>query len=155
MLGKLLVANRGEIACRVIRTARRLGIPTVAVYSDADRGALHVRCADQAVHIGAAPAQASYLSIDALIAAARKSGATAVHPGYGFLSENEDFAQACVDAGLIFVGPTPAAIRAMGSKIEAKRIVGAAGTPSCPAIRGMISRTNGCSRKRSASAFRC
>jgi 3-methylcrotonyl-CoA carboxylase alpha subunit len=133
---KLLIANRGEIACRVIRTARRLGIRTVAVYSDADRDALHVRSADEAVHIGPSPAQQSYLRIDALIEAMRRSGATAVHPGYGFLSENADFAQACAAAGFTFVGPTADAIRAMGSKIEAKRIVGAAGTPVVPGYQG-------------------
>jgi 3-methylcrotonyl-CoA carboxylase alpha subunit len=133
---KLLIANRGEIACRVIRTARRLGIHTVAVYSDVDRDSLHVRSADEAVHIGAPAASASYLNVAALTNAMRRSGATAVHPGYGFLSENADFAQACADVGCTFVGPSPAAIRAMGSKIEAKRIVAAAGTPVVPGYQG-------------------
>ena len=136
MFQRLLVANRGEIACRVIRTARRLGIRTIAVYSDADRDALHVRTADTAVHIGASPARESYLSIDALLAAAEASGADAVHPGYGFLSENPEFAAACEAWGLLFVGPSADAIRAMGSKIEAKRIVSAAGTPVIPGYQG-------------------
>ena len=128
----LLVANRGEIACRVIATARRLGIHTVAVYSDADAGALHVRRADSACRIGPAPAVESYLDIDAVLAAAKQAGADAIHPGYGFLSENADFADACARAGVAFVGPSSAAIRAMGSKVEAKRLVAAAGTPVVP-----------------------
>ena len=128
----LLVANRGEIACRVIATARRLGIHTVAVYSDADAGALHVRRADGACRIGPAPAVESYLDIDAVLAAAKQAGADAIHPGYGFLSENADFADACAKAGVAFVGPSSAAIRAMGSKVEAKRLVAAAGTPVVP-----------------------
>jgi 3-methylcrotonyl-CoA carboxylase alpha subunit len=136
MFKRLLIANRGEIACRVMRTARRLGIETVAVYSDADRDALFVREADHALRIGPAPARASYLSIDALVDAACRSGADAVHPGYGFLAENADFAAACVSAGCTFVGPSADAIRAMGSKIEAKRIVAAAGTPVVPGFFG-------------------
>ncbi len=127
----LLIANRGEIACRVIRTARRMGIETVAVYSDADGDALHVRSADRAVRIGPAPARESYLNIEAILEAVRRSGADAVHPGYGFLAENADFASAC-NAACTFVGPSADAIRAMGSKIEAKRIVAAAGTPVVP-----------------------
>src|SRR6059058_4456694 len=116
MLKSLLIANRGEIACRVIRTARRLGIRTVAVYSDADAKALHVRVADEAVHIGPSPARESYLCGDKIIAAAKATGAEAIHPGYGFLSENADFAQAVIDAGLIWVGPNSSSIRAMGLK---------------------------------------
>jgi acetyl/propionyl-CoA carboxylase alpha subunit len=136
MFHKILVANRGEIACRVMRTARRLGYRSVAVYSDADARAPHVSMADQAVHIGASPATASYLNIDALIAAARAAGADAVHPGYGFLSERADFALACVDAGLVFIGPPPAAIRAMGDKASAKRLMQAAGVPCAPGYLG-------------------
>ena len=120
MIASLLIANRGEIACRVIRTARRMGIRTVAVYSDADARALHVRQADEALHIGPSPARESYLLGERIIAAARETGAEAIHPGYGFLSENADFAQAVLDAGLIWVGPKPASIRAMGLKDAAK-----------------------------------
>jgi 3-methylcrotonyl-CoA carboxylase alpha subunit len=137
MFATLLVANRGEIACRIIATARRLGIRTIAVYSDADARAQHVRCADAAVRLGPAPAVASYLDIGAVIAAARASGAEAIHPGYGFLSENAEFAAACAAAGIVFVGPTPAAIRAMGSKSEAKDLVAAAGTPVVPGYQGV------------------
>jgi 3-methylcrotonyl-CoA carboxylase alpha subunit len=133
---RLLIANRGEIACRITRTARRLGIETVAVHSDADAGARHGRLADRAERIGPAAAAQSYLDIDALLAAARRSGADAVHPGYGFLSENARFAEACADAGLVFVGPPPAAIRAMGSKSEAKRLLEEAGVPLAPGYHG-------------------
>jgi len=133
---KILIANRGEIACRVIRTARKLGYRTVAVYSDADQAAVHVRLADEAVHIGACAALDSYLRVDALLQAARKTGADAVHPGYGFLSENADFAQACLDAGLIFIGPPPAAMQAMGDKAQAKRRMLAAGVPCAPGYLG-------------------
>ena len=136
MFGKLLIANRGEIACRVIRTAHRLGIRTVAVYSDADRHARHVKLADEAVRIGPAPAAESYLDIGALLAAARSSGAQAVHPGYGFLSENADFASACVQAGLVFVGPSAASIAAMGDKATAKRLMEKAGVPLVPGYHG-------------------
>jgi geranyl-CoA carboxylase alpha subunit len=133
---KVLVANRGEIALRIMRTARRLGYGVVAVYSDADCNALHVREADQAVRIGEALPAQSYLKIDAIIAAAKASGATAVHPGYGFLAENEDFAQACRDAGLVFIGPSPEAIRAMGNKAGAKDIMQKAGVPCVPGYQG-------------------
>jgi geranyl-CoA carboxylase alpha subunit len=133
---KILIANRGEIALRIMRTARRLGYGVVAVYSDADRDALHVREADQAVRIGEALPAQSYLKIDAIIAAAKASGASAVHPGYGFLAENEDFAQACRDAGLVFIGPSPEAIRAMGNKAGAKDIMQKAGVPCVPGYQG-------------------
>jgi len=136
MFSKLLIANRGEIACRVIRTARRLGIATVAVYSDADRNALHVQLADEAVHIGPAPARESYLVIERIIEAARTTGAEAIHPGYGFLSENANFARACADKGICFVGPPTAAIESMGSKSAAKEIMGAAGVPLVPGYHG-------------------
>ena len=133
---KILVANRGEIACRVMRTARRLGYRTVAVYSDADAQSPHVQQADEAVRIGPAPAAESYLNIAALLAAAKLTGADAVHPGYGFLSERSDFAQACMDAGLVFIGPPPAAIRAMGDKALAKRRMLEAGVPCAPGYLG-------------------
>ena len=136
MIESLLVANRGEIACRIFRTARRLGLRTIAVFSDADAAARHVREADEAVHIGPAAARESYLNIARIIEAARASGAQAVHPGYGFLAENHEFAQACLDAGLSFVGPPPAAIAAMGSKILAKRRLTAAGVPVLPGYAG-------------------
>ena len=123
MFNKILIANRGEIACRVIKTARRLGIKTVAVYSEADAGARHVRLADEAVLIGPAPARESYLVIERIVAAARQTGAQAIHPGYGFLSENEDFCHACEAAGIVFIGPPVSAIRAMGSKSEAKKLM--------------------------------
>ena len=136
MIASLLIANRGEIACRVIRTARRLGIRTVAVYSDADAKALHVRMADEAVRIGPSPARESYLCGDKIIAAARQTGAEAIHPGYGFLSENAEFAQAVIDAGLIWVGPKPDSIRAMGLKDAAKKLMAEAGVPVTPGYLG-------------------
>jgi 3-methylcrotonyl-CoA carboxylase alpha subunit len=136
MIRSLLVANRGEIACRIFRTARGMGIRTIAVYSDADASAQHVRCADEAIRIGPPPAAESYLDIAAILRAARAMRAQAIHPGYGFLSENADFAQACLDAGLIFVGPAPAAIAAMGSKARAKASVRAAGVPVLPGYDG-------------------
>jgi 3-methylcrotonyl-CoA carboxylase alpha subunit len=132
----LLIANRGEIACRVIRTARAMGLRTIAVYSEADRGAMHVAMADEAVLLGPARARDSYLNIDRVIAAARQSGAEAVHPGYGFLSESAEFAQACADAGLVFVGPTADMIRAMGSKSGSKMLMEKAGVPLVPGYHG-------------------
>src|ERR1700749_2791098 len=133
---KILIANRGEIALRIMRTAKRLGFGTVAVYSDADRDALHVRAADQAVRIGEALPAKSYLDIEAIIEAAKASGADAVHPGYGFLAENEHFARACRDAGLVFIGPSPEAIKAMGNKAEAKEIMRKAGVPVVAGYQG-------------------
>lgn len=136
MIKSLLIANRGEIACRVIRTARRLGIRTVAVYSDADANALHVRQADEAVHIGPSAARESYLVGEKIIAAAKQTGAEAIHPGYGFLSENAEFAQAVADAGLIWVGPKPHSITAMGLKDAAKKLMAEAGVPVTPGYMG-------------------
>ena len=136
MFGKILIANRGEIACRVIRTARRLGIRTVAVCSEADANALHVALADESVLIGPPPARESYLAIPRIVAAARDTGAEAIHPGYGFLSENADFAEACEAAGIVFIGPPPAAIRAMGSKAAAKALMARAGVPLVPGYHG-------------------
>src|SRR5437762_9272383 len=136
MFKKILIANRGEIACRVAATARRLGIRTVAVYSDADANAKHVLACDEAVHIGASSPKESYLRGDRIIEAARVTGAQAIHPGYGFLSENEDFAQACAGAGLVFIGPPPAAIKAMGLKAESKQLMEKAGVPLVPGYHG-------------------
>ena len=136
MIQSLLIANRGEIACRIIRTARRMGIRTIAVYSDADAQALHVRDADEAVHIGPSPVRESYLLGDRIIAAALERGAQAIHPGYGFLSENADFAQAVIDAGLIWVGPDPSSITAMGLKDAAKALMADAGVPVTPGYMG-------------------
>ncbi|WP_448952916.1 acetyl-CoA carboxylase biotin carboxylase subunit [Labrys neptuniae] len=138
MFSKVLIANRGEIACRIIKTARRMGIATVAVYSDADRDALHVEMADEAVHIGPPEAAQSYLQIEKIIAACRQTGADAVHPGYGFLSEREAFAKALQEAGIIFVGPNPHAIAAMGDKIESKKAAAAAGVSTVPGHLGII-----------------
>ncbi|MBS0613127.1 MAG: ATP-grasp domain-containing protein, partial [Proteobacteria bacterium] len=136
MIQRLMIANRGEIACRIARTARNLGLTSIAVYSDADRGARHTRECDEAFHLGPAPAAQSYLDIGRMIDTARRAGAQAIHPGYGFLSENAQFAQACADAGLIFVGPPAAAIRAMGSKSAAKAAMAAAGVPVAPGYHG-------------------
>lgn len=133
---KILIANRGEIACRVARTCKQLGIQTVAVYSDADADAQHVMACDEAIYIGAAPAKESYLCIDRIISAASASGAQAIHPGYGFLSENADFAQACFDAGIVFIGPPIDAIRAMGSKSAAKTLMEKSGIPLVPGYHG-------------------
>ena len=147
MIRSLLIANRGEIACRIIRTARRLGIRTVAVYSDADAQALHVRQADEAVHIGPSPARESYLVGEKIIAAALQTGAEAIHPGYGFLSENADFAQAVIDAGLVWVGPSPSSITAMGRKDAAKTLMAEAGVPVTPGYMGANQDPEGLARE--------
>ena len=136
MFSKILIANRGEIACRVAATAKRLGVNTVAVYSDADREAKHVAVCDEAVYLGGSSPKDSYLKGDTIIAIAKETGAQAIHPGYGFLSENADFAQACQDAGLVFIGPSADAIRAMGGKSESKRLMEAAGVPLIPGYHG-------------------
>src|ERR1700704_5665850 len=129
---RLLVANRGEIAVRIFRACRDLGIETVAVFSDADRESPHVTLADYAVRLGPAPARESYLSIPAVLDAARRTGARLIHPGYGFLAENAVFARACADAGFVFVGPSPEAIAAMGSKTESRQLMEKAGLPVVP-----------------------
>jgi glutathione S-transferase/D-alanine-D-alanine ligase-like ATP-grasp enzyme len=136
MFKKILIANRGEIACRVAATARRMAVRTVAVYSDADAGAKHVHACDEAVHIGGSAPSDSYLRWERIVAAAQATGAQAIHPGYGFLSENDEFAQACADAGLVFIGPPPDAIRAMGLKAESKRLMEKAGVPLVPGYHG-------------------
>ncbi len=138
MFKKILIANRGEIACRVIKTAQKMGIKTVAVYSDADRNALHVKMADEAIHIGPSPAAQSYIMIDKIMAAIKASGAEAVHPGYGFLSENMNFAAALEAAGVVFIGPPSAAIEAMGDKITSKKLAMAAGVTTVPGHMGLI-----------------
>ena len=138
MFTKILIANRGEIACRVIVTARKMGIQTVAVYSDADRDARHVMLADEAVHIGAAPSRESYLLADKIIAACKQTGAQAVHPGYGFLSENAEFSKRCEDEGIAFIGPKHYSIGAMGDKIESKKLAGAAGVNCIPGVNDAI-----------------
>jgi propionyl-CoA carboxylase alpha chain len=138
MFKKILIANRGEIACRVIRTARKMGIKTVAVYSDADVHALHVKLADEAVHIGPAPSAQSYLMMDKIIAAAKAKGAEAIHPGYGFLSENAAFSAACEASGIAFIGPPPKAIEAMGDKITSKKLAAEAGVSTVPGFVGLI-----------------
>src|SRR5919108_74375 len=136
MFRKILIANRGEISVRIIATCREMGIRTVAVYSEADRHALHVREADEAYYIGPAPAAQSYLRIDAILDIARQSGAEAIHPGYGFLSENVDFVEACKKAGIIFIGPPASAMRLMGSKIAAKQLAHSIGAPTIPGYDG-------------------
>lgn len=134
MFNKILIANRGEIACRVIKTAHAIGIRCVAVYSEADANARHVQMADEAYLLGPAPSKASYLRGDKILEIALKSGAQAVHPGYGFLSENEDFAKQCADAGVVFIGPPVSAIAAMGSKSAAKAIMQDANVPLVPGL---------------------
>ena len=136
MLKKLLIANRGEISCRIIKTARKMGVATVAVYSDADANALHVQMADEAVHVGAPPSRESYLKGELIVDIAKKVGADAIHPGYGFLSENADFARLCAENDIIFVGPPVGAIEAMGSKSAAKEIMEKAGVPLVPGYHG-------------------
>src|ERR1035438_4213491 len=144
MFNKILIANRGEIAVRVIRACRELGISTVAVYSDVDRGALHVRKADEAYPIGPAPASESYLRMDKILDVAQRSGAQAIHPGYGFLSENAKFAQACADAGIKFIGPTPQSMEMIGSKTRARQHMEKAGIPFVPGTsRGLASAEEG------------
>ncbi|MCC2110562.1 MAG: acetyl/propionyl-CoA carboxylase subunit alpha, partial [Hyphomicrobiales bacterium] len=138
MFKKILIANRGEIACRVIKSAKKMGIATVAVHSDADKDAMHVEMADEAVRLGPAPAAESYLVIDKIIAACKDTGAEAVHPGYGFLSENANFARALADAGIAFIGPNIAAIEAMGDKIESKKFANAAEVNTVPGHLGVI-----------------
>ncbi|MBV8849909.1 MAG: acetyl/propionyl/methylcrotonyl-CoA carboxylase subunit alpha [Methylobacteriaceae bacterium] len=137
MFSKILIANRGEIACRIVRTARRMGIATVTVYSDADRDAMHVAVADEAYRIGPPSARDSYLNVESIVAAAKRAGAEAIHPGYGFLSENAAFADACAAAGLVFIGPPASAIRAMGGKSEAKALMDKAGIPLVPGYHGV------------------
>ena len=136
MFKKILIANRGEIACRVATTARRLGVKTVAVYSDADAHAKHVQACDEAVHVGGSAPKDSYLQWQRILAAAQATGAEAIHPGYGFLSENEAFAQACAQAGLVFIGPPASAILAMGLKAESKQLMEKAGVPLVPGYHG-------------------
>ncbi|MGR3660792.1 MAG: biotin carboxylase N-terminal domain-containing protein, partial [Paracoccaceae bacterium] len=138
MFKKILIANRGEIACRVIKSAKEMGIASVAIYSDADRDALHVKMADEAVHIGPAPANQSYIVIDKVMAAVRSSGADAVHPGYGFLSENSKFAEALAAEGVAFIGPPIRAIESMGDKITSKKIAIEAGVNTVPGFMGII-----------------
>src|ERR1700719_888077 len=142
MFKRILIANRGEIACRIIKTARRMGIETVAVYSEADRDALHVEMADQAVPLGPSPAAESYLSIEKILAACQQSGAQAVHPGYGFLSEREAFAKALAQAGIVFIGPNAGAIAAMGDKTAAKKAAARAKVSTVPGHLGIIADEN-------------
>src|SRR5213079_1761855 len=138
MFTKILIANRGEIACRVIKTAKKMGIQTVAVYSDADRDALHVELADESVHIGAAPSRESYLQMDKIIAACKQTGAQAVHPGYGFLSENEAFARRVEEEGIVFIGPKHGSIAAMGDKIASKKLAKEARVSTIPGYNAAI-----------------
>ena len=155
MFTKILIANRGEIACRVISTCRKLGIRTVAVYSEADAGARHVRLADEAYCVGPAPSRESYLRVGRILEVAKQSGAQAVHPGYGFLSENEGFAKACAEAGIVFIGPPVAAIHAMGSKSAAKTLMEKAGVPLVPGYHGDDQDPKKLQARPIASATRC
>ena len=139
MFKKILIANRGEIALRVIRTCRAMGIDTVAVYSEADRNSLHVQLADEAYYIGPPPSVQSYLNIENLIEAAKKANADAVHPGYGFLSEKVEFATALKEAGIKFIGPTPENIESMGDKLASRELMKAAGVPTVPGTEGSVS----------------
>ena len=148
MFKKILIANRGEIAVRVIRACHEMGIAAVVVYSDVDRAALHVRKSDEAYPIGAAAARESYLNIPKILDVAKKSGADAIHPGYGFLSENAQFAQACTDAGVKFIGPTAAAMRAMGSKTKARQAMEKAGVPFVPGTSRGVESLEMCIRDR-------
>src|SRR5829696_2510329 len=138
MFERVLIANRGEIAVRVIRACSELGIRSIAIYSEADRGALHTRLADEAHLVGPPPARESYLAIPRIVEVARDSGAQAIHPGYGFLSENADFAEACAEAGLTFVGPSPAAMRLLGDKAAARRLAAENGVPVVPGYDGPV-----------------
>ena len=143
MFEKILIANRGEIACRVMKTAKRMGIKTVAVFSDPDAAALHVEMADEAVHIGAAASAESYLRGDRIIEACKQTGAQAVHPGYGFLSENAAFRKSLEDAGIAFIGPGERAITAMGDKITSKKLADEAGVNTIPGFTGVIENADG------------
>jgi 3-methylcrotonyl-CoA carboxylase alpha subunit len=144
---KILIANRGEIALRVMRTCRAMGIAAVAVYSDADANAPHVRFADEAVHLGAAPVKDSYLNAEKILEAAKLTQAEAIHPGYGFLSENAGFAEACAAAGIVFIGPSPEAIRKMGLKSPARKLAAAAGCPVVPGYDGEDQNDELCKQK--------
>src|SRR5579864_6862663 len=155
MFRSVLIANRGEIACRIARTAKRLGLRTIAVYSAADAHALHVRLCDEAHCIGPAPARDSYLAIERILEAAKQTGAECVHPGYGFLSENADFVDACNRAGIAFVGPPAAAMRAMGIKDRAKSLMEKAGVPVVPGYHGERQDGKFLKEKPTRSAIRC
>jgi acetyl-CoA carboxylase, biotin carboxylase subunit len=157
MFKKVLIANRGEIAVRIIRACRELGLETVAVYSEADRQALHVRQADEAYLLGPAPSRESYLRADKILDILKKSGADGIHPGYGFLAEREDFAQACMDAGIAFIGPKPSSIAAMGDKMTARETVRKAGVPVVPGTEdvGNLSDDELLTQLRPKLAFRC